>query len=72
MSEVLLMPALEISHAIEVFVLMKANDLSWYPKRSCLRGLHMAATSSCVAGDWPKPVLPQGTVCLRAPSPCDA
>ena len=48
MSDVLLMPALQISHPIEVSVLMKINDLSWYPRRSCLRGLHMAATSSCV------------------------
>jgi hypothetical protein len=22
--------------------------------------------------DWPKPVLPLGTVCLRVPSPCGA
>src|SRR5262249_36783412 len=42
MSDVLLMPALPISHPIEAFVLMKPNNLSWNPTRYILL---LAATS---------------------------
>src|SRR5215470_12905535 len=45
MPDMLLMPAFQISHPIQAFVLMKTNNLSWNPRRSCLRGLHVDSSS---------------------------